>query len=69
MKKPKKKSAFERIMTGAKEALAYARGEADPSQFKVHIPKDPGMKVAKRVKIKRQPSKRRAAAPAKQVRS
>jgi putative transcriptional regulator len=27
-------------MTGAGEALAYALGAADPSRYKVHIPKD-----------------------------
>ena len=32
-------------MTGAKEALAYARGEADPSQYKVHIPEDLDVKA------------------------
>lgn len=65
MKKRKKKSVFEGVMVGAKEALAYAKGEADQSQFKVHIRP---VETAKRVKTKRQPSKRRAA-PAKQVRS
>src|ERR1700722_7129853 len=40
MKKRKKETVFEGIMTGAREALAYARGEADPSQYKTHIPED-----------------------------
>ena len=40
-KKPKKKeTVFEGIMAGAREALGYARGDADPSQYKIHIPKD-----------------------------
>ena len=45
MKKRKKETVFEGIMAGAKEALAYARGEADPSQYKVHIPKDLDVKA------------------------
>jgi len=32
-------------MAGAKEALAYARGEADLSQYKVHIPEDLDVKA------------------------
>jgi len=40
-KKAKKRNpVFEGIKQGLEEALAYARGEADPSQYKVHIPKD-----------------------------
>jgi len=45
MKKRKKETVFEGIMAGAKEALAYARGEADPSQYKVHIPEDLDVKA------------------------
>jgi putative transcriptional regulator len=47
MKKQTKsrKEVFEGIMTGAKEALAYARGEADASEYKVHIPKDVNVKA------------------------
>ena len=45
MKKQKKEMVFEGIMAGAKEALAYARGEADPSQYKVHIPEDLDVKA------------------------
>jgi hypothetical protein len=40
MKKRKKETVFEGIMAGAKEALAYARDEADASRYKVHIPED-----------------------------
>ncbi|HEY5238678.1 MAG TPA: hypothetical protein VIJ62_09890 [Rhizomicrobium sp.] len=45
MKKRKKKSVFEGVMAGAKEALAYAKGEADLSQYKVHIPEDLNVKA------------------------
>lgn len=45
MKKRKKETVFEGVMAGAKEALAYARGEADPSQYKVHIPEDLDVKA------------------------
>jgi putative transcriptional regulator len=45
MKRRKKETVFEGIMAGAKEALAYARGEADLSQYKVHIPKDLDVKA------------------------
>ena len=45
MKKRKKETVFEGIMAGALEALAYARGEADLSQYKVHIPKELDVKA------------------------
>ena len=45
MTKRKKETVFEGIMAGAKEALAYARGEADPSEYKVHIPEDLDVKA------------------------
>ncbi len=48
MKKRKKEAVFEGIMAGAKEALAYARGEADPSQYKVHIPKNLDVKAIRK---------------------
>ena len=44
-KKREKETVFEGMMTGAKEALAYARGEANPSQYKVHIPEDIDVKA------------------------
>jgi putative transcriptional regulator len=47
-KKPKKETVFEGIMAGAKEALAYARGEADLSQYRVHIPKDLDVKAIRK---------------------
>ena len=43
--KRKKETVFEGILAGAKEALAYARGEADPIQYKVHIPEDLDVKA------------------------
>lgn len=39
-RKRKDNTVFEGIMAGAREALAYARGEADLSQYKVHLPSD-----------------------------
>ena len=45
MKKQKKETVFEGVMAGAREALAYARGEADESQYKVHIPEDLDVKT------------------------
>lgn len=45
MTKRKKETVFEGIMAGAKEALAYARGEADPSEYRVHIPEDLDVKA------------------------
>ena len=41
----KKETVFEGIMAGAREALAYARGDADLSQYKVHIPEDLNVKA------------------------
>lgn len=48
MKKRKKETVFEGIMAGAKEALAYARGEADASRYKVHIPEDLDVKAIRK---------------------
>ncbi len=45
MTKRKKETVFDGIMAGAKEALAYARGDADPSEYKVHIPEDLDVKA------------------------
>ncbi|HWA04498.1 MAG TPA: hypothetical protein VG819_13335 [Rhizomicrobium sp.] len=44
-KKPKKETIFEGVMAGAREALAYARGEADRSEYRVHIPEDLDVKA------------------------
>ena len=35
----RKNPNFERIMRGLKEATAYARGEADTTKYRVHVPK------------------------------
>ncbi len=32
--------AGSRILQGAREALAFARGEADPQAYRVHVPSD-----------------------------
>lgn len=48
MKKRKKETVFEGIMAGAKEALAYARGEGDLSRYKVHIPDDLDVKAIRK---------------------
>jgi putative transcriptional regulator len=45
MKKRKKETVFDGIMAGAREALAYARGEAGKSQYRVHIPDDLDVKA------------------------
>jgi putative transcriptional regulator len=45
VKKVKKQKVFDGVMKGAGEALAYARGKADPSQYKVHIPEDLDVKA------------------------
>ena len=39
-KKPqvRKNANFDRIMRGLKEATAYARGEADLTKYRVHVP-------------------------------
>jgi putative transcriptional regulator len=39
-KKPQvhKNANFDRIMRGLKEATAYARGEADTTKYRVHVP-------------------------------
>lgn len=48
MKKRKKETVFEGIMAGAKEALAYARGEGDLSRYKIHIPGDIDVKAIRK---------------------
>jgi hypothetical protein len=40
MKNRKKETVFVGIMAGATEALGYAHGEADMSNYKVRIPRD-----------------------------
>ena len=43
--KRKKEPVFEGVLAGAKDALAYARGEADLAQYKVHIPEQLDVKA------------------------
>jgi putative transcriptional regulator len=38
--KQKPNPVFEGIKRGLEEAIAYARGEADLSKYRVHVPKD-----------------------------
>lgn len=47
MKKAKKR-AGSRILQGAREALAYAKGEADSSRYRVHIPGEIDVKALRR---------------------
>ena len=35
-----KRRAFDKIAEGLNEAIAIARGEADPSTYRVHVPSD-----------------------------
>jgi putative transcriptional regulator len=44
-KAKKRNHVFEGIKQGLEEALAYARGEGDLSQYKVHIPKEIDVKA------------------------
>jgi putative transcriptional regulator len=37
---PNKKTRPSRILQGAKEALAYIRGEADVSSYRIHVPSE-----------------------------
>jgi putative transcriptional regulator len=46
MKKTSK--AGSRILQGAKEALAFARGEADPKKYRVHVPAEVNVKTIRR---------------------
>jgi len=45
VRKRKAQTVFDGIMAGAKDALAFARGEADEAQYKVHIPDDLDVKA------------------------
>lgn len=47
-KSPARHAVFDGIMAGAKEALAFARGEADESRFAVHIPEDVDVKAVRK---------------------
>jgi putative transcriptional regulator len=41
----KRKHAYEGIKAGLQEAIAYAKGSSDLSQYKVHIPEDLDVKA------------------------
>lgn len=38
----------ERILRSARQALAFARGEADPKDFRVHVPEDIDVRAIRR---------------------
>jgi len=40
--------AGSRILQGAKEALAFARGEADPADYRIHVPSDVDVKAVRK---------------------
>ena len=40
--------AFEKIKAGLEEAVAIARGEADPATYRVHVPFDINVKALRR---------------------
>jgi putative transcriptional regulator len=47
MKKTRKK-AGSRILQGAREALAYAKGAADVSAYRIHVPSEIDVKALRR---------------------
>lgn len=47
-KSPRRHAVFDGIMAGAKEALAFARGDADESRFRVHIPEHVDVKAIRK---------------------
>jgi putative transcriptional regulator len=60
----KASKAGSRILQGAKEALAIARGEADPSTYRVHVPAEVNVKsIRRRLKITQDEFARRFAIP------
>jgi len=48
MKRKKPNPFYEGIKQGLEEAIAYARGEADLTQYRVHIPDDLDVKAIRR---------------------
>ena len=44
-RKKKKDTVFEGIMQGAREALAYVRGEANETLYQVHVPDKTGSRL------------------------
>jgi putative transcriptional regulator len=62
MKKTTKAGA--RILQGAKEALALARGEADPKKYRVHVPAEVNVKtIRRRLKLTQNEFSRRFGIP------
>jgi putative transcriptional regulator len=52
MGKTQKSRAGQRILQGAREALAFARGEADVSKYRVHVPAEIDVKkLRKKLKL------------------
>jgi putative transcriptional regulator len=55
MKKKAKNEVFENMMQGAMEALAFAKGEADLSKYRVHIPPELDVRaIRKRLRLTQQ---------------
>jgi putative transcriptional regulator len=53
--KKKKNPFFEGIMEGAREAVAIAKGTADPSTYRIHVPPDVDVrKIRKSLKLTQQ---------------
>ena len=42
------KRAFDKIKAGLEDAIAIARGEADPSSYRVHVPAEVDVKAIRR---------------------
>ena len=42
------KRAFDKIAAGLRDAIAIAKGEADPSTYRVHVPSDVDVKSLRR---------------------
>lgn len=62
MKKTSK--AGSRILQGAKQALAFARGEADLKKFRIHVPADVDVKdIRRRLKLTQDEFSRRFGIP------
>jgi putative transcriptional regulator len=56
--------AGSRILQGAKEALAFARGEADPKDYRIHVPPDVDVKtIRRRLKLTQDQFSRRFGIP------
>jgi len=56
--------AGSRVLQGAKEALAFARGEADPKDYRVHVPTDINVtEIRRRLKLTQDEFSRRFGIP------